>query len=893
MRRLLFLIMVLFPVLSLAQVAPFLDVLGHPHAAQIEFLHSRGIVQGYGYGIFRPDFTINRAEFLKILMLAVYGNEVFDTIERDCFNDFTGEEQWFWKHACTAKERGVIDGYPDGTFKGTRTVNLAEALKMSIDAWGMRTPGYPEGPPHWYDPYFDVGASKRIFTEFPYNPGHLLTRSEMTVLLILLGQRIQTVTIEESGDGGFGDDDWVDEDDWSDDDLEDDDWDIDENELCGDGLLDFGEVCDDGNKSNGDGCDKECFEEEGWNCSSGTCKRGSSIGGEKCATYMRFGERRDVCATCGNGICESFEQCTASTCSAQNCSSDCGDLYCPKDCIGSGHPSCGNGIIEAQEECDDGNKNDGDGCSSICVIVPQPVYHSALRIEQRPVDAGSQSVGSNNVLLFAFDAIAGRQSAFITGVQFTETSGSLTDAQFYRLIADMNGDGKTETIAGSASSQGGTLTFSNIFIPVAEGVSTRVELTADIASSADAGSLSIGFNTSDPQFIHAVGAQDGRELTGIDTDSAGCDLSLCWIAVFTTSTDPISVTDRGNLYVTQSSIPVRSRQLRAGTLSEVLLRLSFRADGEDIEVENIAIAGGSSFIDELELFEEGETQSFATASSIKCDVRTEGQFCASKRWIVKQNSKKDILIKAFVRPDSPKDVSGETFSLYLTTGTSPQPAVRAVGKGSNETLNQNDGDSSAEGEIFIGRNSAGANTTIAGPMHEITASNIIVIKNDHNDPNGTAIPIGNVTFAAFKFEASAKASSESFPVHIRDLEFKLNAANVTIDPATVAIYNKLNPNSTKGCSASDNTGNITITCSNLETSSIGTTINQGSSVTLALRAHIISAQTNIGAATLQASLRNLGNRSNGGTVEWDDGTTTFDWVDIEVERVESTLYRSE
>lgn len=864
--------MVLFPVLSMAQVAPFLDVLGHPHAPQIEFLHSRGIVDGYGYGIFRPDFTINRAEFLKILMLAVYGDEIFGTSDRDCFTDFRGEEQWFWKHACAAKERGVIDGYPDGSFRGTKTVNLAEALKMSIDAWGMRTPVYPAGPPNWYDPYFDVGASKRIFTEFPYNPGHLLTRSEMTVLLVHLGQRIQTVTI--SG---------------ADDDI-DDTW---QNPLesCGDGMLDIGESCDDGNVGNGDGCDDYCYEEDGWDCSSGLCIE-NIIDEEQCAMYMRYGEHKNVCATCGNGICESFEPCTASTCTAQNCSSDCGDLYCPEDCE-SNLPFCGNGIIEADEECDDNNNEDGDGCSSICIIVPEPVYHSALRIEQRTVDSLSQTAGSDNVLLFAFDATAGRQSAFITGVTFGADTGNLTDATAYRLLVDLNGDGTTETLAGNASAQGGSLTFSNIFIPVTEGVSTRVELVGNLTQINQAGDLAIAFKTSNPQFIQAVGAQDGKDLTGIDTDSAGCNLSMCWIAVFTQSPNTINVTEKGNLYVTQSTTPVPGRQLRAGAVSESLMRLTFRAEGEDITIEDIAIAGGSTYIDELELFEADSTVSFAKARAISCDTQTAGQFCASTNLVVKQNTQKDIIIKAFVRPDSPAQASGKTFALYLTTGTSPQPAIRAVGNGSDETINQNNHNSIAEGEVFIGRNNAGVNNTIAGTTHDIAASNIVEISNDNSDPDGTVIPIGNTTFAAFKFKASQKASSVSFPVNIRDLVFNLNASNVTIDPDTVTIYNKLNPNSTKGCSASDSTGNIVITCSNLETSSVGTTINQGSTITLSLRANIISAQTSIGTATLQASLRSLGNRADGGTIEWSDGTTTFDWVDIEEDRVESTLYRSE
>lgn len=42
----------------------------------------------------------------------------------------------------------------------------------------------------------------------------------------------------------------------------------------------------------------------------------------------------------------------------------------PGHCDGVGKPdcACGDGVVHAPEECDDGNKIDGDGCSSICRI---------------------------------------------------------------------------------------------------------------------------------------------------------------------------------------------------------------------------------------------------------------------------------------------------------------------------------------------------------------------------------------------------------------------------------------------------------------------------------------------------------------------------------------------
>lgn len=846
MRRMLTLIAVLVPAIAFAQISPFLDVLGHPHAAQVEFLHSRGIVQGYGYGIFRPDINLNRAEFLKILMLAVYGDQALSTANKQCFTDFIGEEQWYWVYACTAKEKGIIEGYPDGTFRGTRKVILAEALKMSIDAWQMRKPAYPNGPPNWYDPYFDVGASRRIFDEFPYSPGHLLTRSEMAVLLVSLGQPMKSVIIVNPPqvDDDLPDDDPpqadADDDfDWPDLDDDDDDFnfgDDDDDDTgplsdCGNGVLDMLEICDDGNIQDGDGCSSICVTENGWTCSLGICNR---------------------------------------------------------------IPSCGNGVKEGAEQCDDGNTVDGDGCSSICVIVTEPIRHAALRVEQRPTDSQTITTGANNVMMFAFDAIAGRQDVFLTGVTFRSDIGTMADAENFRVLVDMNGDGITETFVGNASAQGEKLTFTGLYVPIFNGEPRRLELIADISSNASSSSLAIGFDTSEIQYITAVGVDDGRELAGIDTDSGGCAYSLCWIAVFTlNSVNPITVNNQGNLFVTQDTIPVRSHQIRAGELSEQLLRIKMRAKGENVLVTDIVIAGGNSHIDQLEIFEEGNPTAVAIARTVTCATSSAGLFCAKPNLIVPRDLEKSFLVRAFVRPDSPADASGNPFSLYLTSGISPQPAIKARGIESNKSLNQNDGNLTEGGEIFIGKATAGPNVTITGPTHDIVASSIVSVTNAHSDPDGSSIPVGNMAFASFRFRVSEKVSSDSFPVHIRDLSISVLADGVQIDSTSVVIFNNLNPNVTKGCTASATTGNIVVNCSNLENSALNTTIYQGTSVELGLRMTITRSQMNPGVNTLQASLRNLGNRSSTGTVEWDDGSTTFEWVDVAEQRVGSTLYRNE
>ncbi len=53
----------------------------------------------------------------------------------------------------------------------------------------------------------------------------------------------------------------------------------------------------------------------------------------KCGNYIRNEVTTKYCATCGNGVCDNYEQCISSLCTVDGvCTNDCGSLYCPEDC---------------------------------------------------------------------------------------------------------------------------------------------------------------------------------------------------------------------------------------------------------------------------------------------------------------------------------------------------------------------------------------------------------------------------------------------------------------------------------------------------------------------------------------------------------------------------------
>lgn len=99
-------------------------------AKEISDLYARGIIQGYSDGTFKPSNTVNRAELLKLLIAGLHAKE--DKGEKKCFPDVSDE--WFSTFVCAAKRLGWVGGYSSGQFKPANTVNRAEAIKMIVSS---------------------------------------------------------------------------------------------------------------------------------------------------------------------------------------------------------------------------------------------------------------------------------------------------------------------------------------------------------------------------------------------------------------------------------------------------------------------------------------------------------------------------------------------------------------------------------------------------------------------------------------------------------------------------------------------------------------------------------------------------------------------------------------
>jgi len=113
----------------------FSDVdFGDDNAEAISYLETNGVVDGYPDGSFKPNNPLNRAELMKILVEGA-GYDPSANGYKDCFPDVTTD--WYAKYVCFAEEEGWVEGYPDGFFKPENYVNKVEALKMILEVMGV------------------------------------------------------------------------------------------------------------------------------------------------------------------------------------------------------------------------------------------------------------------------------------------------------------------------------------------------------------------------------------------------------------------------------------------------------------------------------------------------------------------------------------------------------------------------------------------------------------------------------------------------------------------------------------------------------------------------------------------------------------------------------------
>lgn len=181
---------------AFAATGDFTDVSpSYPNYTAIMYLKNSAVIQGYPDGTFKPDQPINRVEALKIILL---GSKitVTDSTGTAGFKDIN-PSAWYAKYIINGVQLGIIQGYPDGTFKSAQTVNLVENLKMLFKAENIdlsktavtQNPYADAFTDQWYAKYVQYAKDKNLINADNQNriyPAQGMSRAKLAEILYRL-----------------------------------------------------------------------------------------------------------------------------------------------------------------------------------------------------------------------------------------------------------------------------------------------------------------------------------------------------------------------------------------------------------------------------------------------------------------------------------------------------------------------------------------------------------------------------------------------------------------------------------------------------------------------------------------------------------------------------------
>ncbi|MDR1573928.1 MAG: S-layer homology domain-containing protein [Clostridiales Family XIII bacterium] len=149
------------------------DVAGKPYEPAVSALADLNVIVGDVDGLFYPDANLTRAQFCTIVVKAmrapvatVNGTPSQDT-KKSGFPDLSGYG-WAEGYISYAVDKGVVTGYPDGSFKPGNNVTMNELITMTL-----RAAGYDDAslggvwPENYVAKAGDIGALAGLIAPLP------------------------------------------------------------------------------------------------------------------------------------------------------------------------------------------------------------------------------------------------------------------------------------------------------------------------------------------------------------------------------------------------------------------------------------------------------------------------------------------------------------------------------------------------------------------------------------------------------------------------------------------------------------------------------------------------------------------------------------------------------
>ena len=167
---------------------PFVDLNGHWAFHAVEELFCRGVVEGRSYYYYEPFEKVTRAEFVKMALLNAGEDPYEYEGKTEPYKDVR-EDDWFHIYIVAGYELGLI--HYNEYFRPNDPINRAEAVTMLVrhaDAVASENhTDYKDVDLNmWYSVYIHAATNYGVVEGYPdstFRPGNDVTRDEAAVMV--------------------------------------------------------------------------------------------------------------------------------------------------------------------------------------------------------------------------------------------------------------------------------------------------------------------------------------------------------------------------------------------------------------------------------------------------------------------------------------------------------------------------------------------------------------------------------------------------------------------------------------------------------------------------------------------------------------------------------------
>ena len=153
----------------------------------VEEVKAIAYIKGYPDGTFKPQANVTRAEAAQMFATLLNGGTNFGTSQATKFSD--ASDDWYSKAINYVVGKGLISGYPNGTFKPNDSITRAEFAQMISGYIKNEKAGssdFQDVKDHWAKDAIDKLYGNKNVTGYPdgsFKPNAKITRAEAVTIL--------------------------------------------------------------------------------------------------------------------------------------------------------------------------------------------------------------------------------------------------------------------------------------------------------------------------------------------------------------------------------------------------------------------------------------------------------------------------------------------------------------------------------------------------------------------------------------------------------------------------------------------------------------------------------------------------------------------------------------